>query len=135
MAEFNAKLASQTTKHDEILQNLGGFPYLQQNMEGPETTGTADVLVLEIGDALKLVGGKVARYQNGDSEDIYAIAASGYDSTALNAASSPAGHIDMYVFGCIIGDKVNKLNTGGDARESLSSADILKARKLNLFIM
>jgi len=135
MAEYNAKLGSQTTSHVEILQSLGNFPYLQQNFEGPETAGVADVLVLAIGDALKMVAGKIERYQDGDTEDIFAVAAESYDSTVLNTTGAPAGHIDTYAFGCLKKDSIFKLDGPGTGRELLSSTDLIKAKKMGLYLL
>jgi len=133
MAEINGKLGTSSFKLVEVLNTVGNFPYLQTTMEGPETTSVADVIAIEPGDLLKIASSKVARYVAGDSEDIIGVASDYYDSTALNAAGSPAGTIDMYIFGHIRIDAAYRISSGG-VREAIAFADIVKARKMGLHI-
>jgi len=133
MSEFNGKIASQSLSNSEILNTVGNFPYWQASIPGPETTGVADVLVLEAGDALKIdtSTGKVSRYEHDDSVDIYAIVAEDYDSTALHAAGSPSGHITCYTEG-VIREELVFMNSSTNTRENLTLAFKIAARKMNL---
>jgi len=134
MADLNGKVASTSLSTKEILLSVGDWPYLEENYEGPETAGVADVLVVLQGDLLKIdaVTGKVARYQAGDTEDIEGVASEDYNSTALNAAGSEAGHIVMYTAGKIRKSECYRLNAAGLARELVDRTDIVKARKMGM---
>lgn len=136
MAELNGKIATQTTSHNEVLRSTGDFPYLQANMEGPETVGVADVISLMLGDLLKIdgVSGKVAKYVVGDAEEIIGIVSDPYDSTLLNAQGLPAGHIDLYVHGSFIKTKI-KMDDGLGARIAVDLETMLKARRMGLYLM
>ena len=137
MAEFNGKLGSQTTSHQDILQTLGNFPVLQTSIGGPATANVADVISIKLGDALKIdaVSSKVALYQAADTEDILYFAAEDYDSTILHASGEDAGLIDVYQVACVSKDLVYRLNAAGTAREALESIDMLKCRKVGLQIL
>jgi len=136
MAVQNGLLASTSQSVSNILQTVGNFPYLQANVNGPETTGVADVLTILPGDLLTIDPAtlKISQYKAGVSTTIYGIASDAYNSTALEAADLPAGQIDLYLCGHIRKSEVHRLNAAGTAREAVDFADTELARKQGLYI-
>lgn len=100
MAEYNGLVGTFDSSHNDILASLS-FPYRIHSYAGPDTAGTADAVLFEMGHLVCYddVTGKLRKYVNADTEPIEGIVAEEYDGTALNTAGSDASFVSVYVFG------------------------------------